>query len=274
VVFRTDVVRSINTRDGDSLHARVRRDVGAAVTTVATRRKIFIGVPSYDGRPACLTSIMNAGIEAQRNDWEVVVYIRAGDSILPRARDVLVTAFVNSDCSDMLMVDADISWEIGAFTRIMSHQAHFVGGVYRTRNPGLDEYVCLPFKEDIVVGEDGLAEMQAVGCGFLRLTRIAVVSMISAQNYDNWYVDRGAPEFHKIYHLFDFTFDLSKAPEERLRSEDYVFCDRYRATGGVVYADTGLTLHHHAGIVNSGCFGEHLRRNAPLLSRVEQMVAE
>jgi hypothetical protein len=48
----------------------------------------------------------------------------------------------------------------------------------------------------------------------------------------------------------------------RLRSEDYVLCDRFRAAGGKVWVDVELTLHHAGMQTWKGHFGDYLRSGA------------
>lgn len=232
-----------------------------SVPAVAIQRKILICTPAHDGKICTGTaiSLMEAHVEAARHGWSVAVSFRNGDSLLNRGRDVLLSTFWYSDCTDMLFVDSDISWPIGAFAKIMSHPVDFVGGIYRSRgDPPL--YVCNPLPGGMqVYYPSGLAEVKGVGTGFLRLTRAAVKRLLDYTPEDHWYVDKETAPGMKVHHLFDVTFDPRKDPGMRLESEDYVFCNRYRDAGGKVYADTELTLFHTGIATFEGHFGNHLR---------------
>ncbi len=233
------------------------------------RRKVLICIPCHSGRPdyATVVSCMNASDEAGHLGWETVLMLRSGDSILTRARDVLVSAFWDSDCTDMLFVDSDISWDPGVFTKIMGHERdkhgdpiEMIGGVYRGRGDPA-HYVCVPLESGNLDVDypAGIAQVRGVGTGFLRITRAGVKRLIDALPENYWYVDDFTAKGMKIWHLFDFTFDPKHDPGMRLRSEDYVLCDRFQAAGGKLWVDVELTLYH-AGINTwKGHFGDYLR---------------
>lgn len=238
-------------------------------------RKILIAIPCYSGSPSYATQVAcaNATREAAANGWEVAQMVRSRDSILVRARDVLVSHFYASDCSDMLFLDSDIAFDPGVFTKIMSHDAgldgtpvEMVGGVYCGRGDP-PEYVCAPLPGGIdiqypagdKVRNFGIAKVRGVGTGFLRITRPGARRMIEALPPDHWYLDEHTAPGLKIWHLFDFTFDAAQDPGMRLRSEDYVLSDRFRAAGGTVWADCELPLHHLGEKIYSGHFGDFLR---------------
>ena len=244
---------------------------GGAPPSVPTR-KILICIPCHSGKPdyATIVSCMNASDEARARGWETVLMLRSGDSILTRARDVLVSVFWESDCTDMLFVDSDISWDPGVFTKLMSHERdkrgdpiEFIGGVYRGRGDPA-HYVCVPLDGGNLDVDypAGIAKVRGVGTGFLRITRAGVKRMIDALPENHWYHDDFTAKGVHIWHLFDFTFDPTQDPGMRLRSEDYVLCDRFRKAGGKVWVDVELTLHHAGAHTWKGHFGDYLRSGA------------
>lgn len=228
-------------------------------------RKIMICVPCMDAKPLYATTLSctEASNEAGQLGWSTCIVARHGDSLLVRARDVLVSTFYYSDCTDMLFVDSDISWPQGTFVKIMSHPVDFIGGIYRGRGePPL--YVCHPLEYEgrpsiNITYPSGIAEVRGVGTGFLRLTKAAVQRIIDYLPDDHWYTDEKTAPGLKIHHMFDVIFDAKLSPGVRLRSEDYVFCDLYRRAGGRVYADTELTLFHSGMSTYEGHFGNWLR---------------
>jgi hypothetical protein len=230
------------------------------------KRKILIAIPCHSGAPSYGTFVAcaNASREASAHGWETVMMLRATDSILIRARDVLVSSFWQSDCTDMLFVDSDIAWDPGVFAKIMSHHAdkdgnpvELVGGAYTGRGDPPDDFVLRTLGPSLDVQyPSGLAEVRGVATGFMRITRAAVKRLIDAAP-DDWYRDeRTAPGIEKVYHLFDFVFSRE---DHLLYSEDYMFCDRFRAVGGRVFVDVDLTLHHQGQKTWTGNFGSFLR---------------
>lgn len=230
----------------------------------AVQRKILIAIPCHSGSPSYETTVAcaNASREAAAQGWETVLMLRATDSMLVRARDVLVSSFWFSDCTDMLFVDSDIAWDPGVFTKIMSHVAdkdgnpvELVGGAYTGRGDP-PNYILRTHQRSIEVQyPSGLAEISGIGTGFMRITRSAVARFIAA-NPNAWYTDHTAPKLEKIYHFFDFVF---READHLLYSEDYMFCERFRELGGQVFVDVDLTLHHSGHKSWTGNFGKFLR---------------
>lgn len=260
----------------------------------SAHRKIMICVPTYSGKLDVNTvvAIANANQEVAPLGWQTVLVTRALDSILPRCRDVMVSQFWYSDCTDMLFVDSDISWEPGAFLRLMSHPVEMVGGVYRGRGDPPQYCVCAindgPLGNINIQYPAGIGEVRGLGTGFLRITRAAIERIIRHLPENHWYHDDVTTPGLRIHHFFNFTFDFDQDPGMRLRSEDYAFCDLFRAAGGKVWADVKLTLHHAGSATFTGNFEEHLRAGvasgkvrteqagaspATLVDAVEAMVA-
>lgn len=253
-----------------SKHRRKPRQAAPGAPAVAVpHRKILIGIPVHSGKPdyATMVSCANAAREAAAIGAETVLYVRAGDSILIRARDVIFSAAYASDATDLLFVDGDLAWDPGVFAKIMSHhhdkdgnEVELIGGVYCGRGGDPPEYVCSPLETGLQVWYPaGLAEVRGCATGFLRITRAGMERIVRSLPEDHWYYDERTAPGLKIWHLFDFVFDPKEKPTLRLRSEDYVFCDRFRAAGGRVYVDVDLTFHHSGQHCWSGNFDKFLR---------------
>lgn len=225
-------------------------------------RKIMIAIPCYSGKLDANTVVFCAGasMEASKLGWETVLTTRSGDSILPRCRDVMLSQFYYSDCTDMLFLDSDISGEPGAFVRLMNHPVEMVGGIYCGRGDP-PAYTCCGIRpgEINVDYPAGLGEVRGLGTGFLRITRAAVERLIRHLPENHWYHDDFTAKGLRIHHFFNFTFDFTQDPGMRLRSEDYAFCDLFREAGGKVYGDVEVRLHHAGMHSWTGHFGEFLR---------------
>lgn len=243
------------------------------------RRKILISIVSGTGSPEGQTQAfcVNSGFEAEARGWEVAQSIRSADSMLVRARDVMLSAFYASDADEMLFLDDDVSAPPGMFGKLFSHErdkdghaVELVAGVYPGRGDPID-FVVRPLSFANKPGPaeggierkgvyldvqypSGLAEVEGAATGFMRITRAGAQRMIEAHR-DDWYEDGTAPGL-RIYHLFDFVF---RRERRQLFSEDYTFCERFRAAGGRVFVDVDLTLHHTGKKTFTGCFGDFLR---------------
>lgn len=238
-----------------------KKPAPAPVPAQATdqQRRILFAIPSYSGKIhlTTQTAIANASVEAAAKGWATDMTTRTLDSIISRARNVLASIFWQSNATDLLFVDADVAWNPGDFTRLMSHNEDLVGGVYPTRGNvnGEPQFVIKPLDGQLLIDGRGLAKVDGVATGFLRITRKCMQRMVEVHN-DRWFHDQTAPGI-KIYSLFDFQFDPIG---RQMFSEDYVFCRRWRETGGTAWADCELMMHHTGEQTFSGRFGDYLRQ--------------
>lgn len=241
-------------------------------------RKVVVCIPSHAPgiNATTMSALGDASIEARAVGCEIALNIRTGDSILCRARDVLVSEFyARPHLDEMVFVDSDIAWDPGTFAKLLSYHTapdgspiEIIGGVYRGRGDP-PNYVCVPLEgglnvtyyKDTKTGAPtgAIAEVRGLGTGFLRITRAAVERLVKSLPENHWYEDKMTAPDLKIWHLFDFTWDFSLDPGMRLRSEDYVFCDRFRAAGGRIWAAIDLTIHHSGGTTYSGNFDQFLK---------------
>ncbi len=227
-------------------------------------RKIMFAVCCYSGKldHTLVMSLFGSVGECKKLGWETRLVIRAGDSLVTRARNVLATTFLESGFSDMIMVDDDVAWQEGALPRMIAHPVEVVAGAYPARGDNVDPpFVMRPIQTpgcEIFFDKDiGLIEVEGVGGGFLRVTRTAIERLAEARK-DRWYEDTTAPGMK----IIDF-FDFDMRPEtHQYFSEDYTFCRRFREIGGKVWVDPELTLFHSGPKAFVGCLGDWLRKNA------------
>ena len=97
---------------------------------------VYIAIPSYSGEIGAPTviSLQRALKEAAALGVETTVDIRAHDSLLPRARNLLVQHFLDSAATDLVFWDSDVAPDPGGFARLLSHDVDCVAGCYRTRS--------------------------------------------------------------------------------------------------------------------------------------------
>lgn len=221
----------------------------------------MIAIPSNAGTPDYSTamSIATMQMEAASRGWLTDTVYRVKDSMITRARNVLFTLFLQSECTDLMFIDDDIGCAPGSFLRLMDHPVDIVGGSYRSRRGDLEEFVLKPLPGDMLQlhpdQKTGLMEVEAVPTGFMRITRAAAVKMVEA--YPSLYFfDSTAPGM-RIHCLFDFALD----PDAHMYwSEDYLFCKRWGAIGGKVWVDPFLELTHTGKDAFKGSLIEWLKK--------------
>lgn len=222
-------------------------------------QKVFIAIPSHSGdiRVGTFMSVLQSVMDLKAHDIECNVQCWVGDSIIPNARNVLLAKFQQeTDCTDLVFVDGDISWRAGELLKLINHPVDFVGGGYRFKND-IENYPMqwMPDPEGKGLWADpatGLIEVAGTPTGFLRLTRAAIDQLTSA--YDGlWYRERLCPEL-KLFWLCDLQID-----NHTLRGEDYGLCKKWRDIGGRVWLDPELKLDHTGHKEFHGAIGSWLK---------------
>jgi hypothetical protein len=219
-----------------------------------TAKQIFVAMLSYDSWIHITThmALSFAARDAAENGWGMHFTIHSEDFDVAHGRNLLLARFLQSGCSDLLFVDADVSWEMGAVARLMKHKVDVVAGAYPARGDP-EFYPCFPIK-NAYDRNSGLIEAQAVPAGFLRITRRAA-QMLTDAHADEWCTDNRAPGL-RIHNLFRF--------DRRAReyaSEDVVFCHLWRSLGEKLWIDPEIPLGHAGFKVFRGCYGDFLRRD-------------
>lgn len=177
-------------------------------------------------------------------------FLLEGNCHVDDARNTIIARFLATDCTDLVFIDADVSWEPEQLVELLSYQdVDIVGGVYPYRRPDKVLEVPARFKAGATpVG--GLMEMSGIPTGFMRIRRHVIEEMAK---YAPTYLHSGM----QIPILFERTL------ENDVRwGGDLNFCNRWRARGGKVQAVYDMVLGHASKAVYRGSLGEFVRRQA------------
>ena len=202
---------------------------------------LFIATPCLDGNVGAhyaaslartLTLMQQRGWRSPQIDFEI------GNSLIADARNKLVARFLASDCSDLVFIDADLSWQAEDLLRLASLDTPFVAGVYQRKSRTKIDFA-VKFGPGIAMDAQGLVAVERVGTGFMRLRRDCLEKMAAAHPALRL-KDPAAPDDGRFYALFD-----TAIVDGQFVGEDFTFCDRWRALGGQVLVDPALNFAHH-----------------------------
>lgn len=204
-------------------------------------RNLYIALPAYDGttRVETTMALLQESQDLIEAGVTFSVKVNAGDSILPRARNMFLADFLRKkEFTDLLFLDHDICWPKGTIRRLLSHPVDFVAGVYPKRSDPVEFAVQYKTDSELLVADpdNGLLEVNGVPCGFLRLSRRCIEAM--AQRYHGLLYEEPAVN-GKAVALFDF-----QLVEGQYWGEDFVFCRRWREMGGKVWVDPDIKFQH------------------------------
>ncbi len=237
--------------------------------------KIFLATPCYGGQ--CTSGYLNSMFYLSQAMHEIqlqnILATSANESLVTRARNRLVKIFLETDCTHLMFIDADISFNPLDVIRLLMHDKDLVCASYPMKGLALQNLVGRSFtnvkeitralhtyvinfvqedqnklignQEPVRVNtEDGLVEIMDAGTGFMCIKRQVIEKMIKAYPETSYISE----EDNKTWHaLFDCIIDNG-----RYLSEDYTFCRRWQRIGGKVWLDPDITLDHIGTYIYKG----------------------
>lgn len=217
-------------------------------------RKLFIALPAYDFKVSLKLAISLARFaqKAPQHGIEIQIGSICGCSVVSRARNLLVKDLLESDCTDLLFIDADINFEPDSILRLMAWASDpkkgIVAGVPRTRKTDKVYIATLDQDEDgVTINGAGLVRAKRVATAFMMVRREVFETLVN--NHPEW-------NYHDVNtnRQLNAVFDFQVTPEGYM-GEDFLFCDRAREAGFEVWIDPTIKLGHMGVQEYEGDFG-------------------
>ena len=234
-----------------------------AKQAVLAGRKLFIGIPAYDGKINIKLAYNIAALMPKALQFGVSVKLGdvSGCSIITMARNQLVHEFLKSDATELLFIDSDVIATADDVLRLMAQSGgkDITAGAYPRRSKDKNFFADLYFDENQDLEFDGsLMRLERVGTGFMLIQRHVIEAMVAA--HPEWFYDFKGEQ---VCGVFDF-----QNKDGRYLGEDYLFCDRAREHGFKIYIDVDISLPH----VGTEAFENNFREEVvlPLLDMIRQ----
>ena len=234
-----------------------------AKQTVLAGRKLFIGIPAYDGKINIKTAFNRAALMPKALQFGVSVKLGdvSGCSIITMARNQLVHEFLKTDATELLFIDSDVIATPDDILRLMAQSGDkdITAGAYPRRSKDKNFFADLYFDENQDLEFDGsLMRLERVGTGFMLIQRHVIEAMVAA--HPEWFYDFKGEQ---VCGVFDF-----QNRDGRYLGEDYLFCDRAREHGFKIHIDVDISLPH----VGTEAFENNFREEVvlPLLDMIRQ----
>lgn len=164
---------------------------------------------------------------------------RVSDSHPGRARNRAAAAFLKSDCTHLLFVDADIIFTRDDVQLLNASDEPLIGGMYPKKISTHLEWCLVSFPENcnkaIKAGE--LMEVRRTGTGFLRIAREVLETV------------KGRSDRYENHGQDEWDFFESGVWNKEWLSEDWYFCDKARRAGYRVMIHTGIQLRHEGTFI-------------------------
>lgn len=214
--------------------------------------------PTWQTMQSTLDTVLLLQEHGIRVAYELVI----GSSVIEKARNELAARFLATDFTDMLFVDDDMQWDARDVLRLLMSDKALIGGVGRMRcqKPNTDPAVWCwrPLSEKGALRADdfGAVEVLGFGAAFMLVNRGVLHGLASA--HPEWAED--APkDWPDAVRQNYFAFFRQGADDGRPLSEDYVFCERWRALGKSVWVMPDIRLGHVGAYTYAGSVSELLQ---------------
>jgi hypothetical protein len=237
------------------------------------KERIFIATPCYGGQltEAYFRSVIRLLTFCNQHQIPIAFGTIANESLVTRARNVLVAYFLQSDFTRLMFIDADIEFQVEDVIKLIAHNKDVAVGAYpkkgvnwqrirdsvkQTDQP-YDDRAIASFGSDYAINfkfinrdakqiaiEDGLIRLHDGATGFMMIKREVINKMIEAYPDLKYNNDLNTPpELNPHFYAF---FDTMIDPKDkRYLSEDYTFSRRWQDIGGEIWLDPSISLNHY-----------------------------
>jgi hypothetical protein len=243
------------------------------------KNKFFVATPCYGGQlmEPYFRSTVKLMTFFNQHQIPLAFGTIANESLVTRARNVLLAYFLNSDYTHLLFIDADIEFQVEDVLKLYAADKDVVVGAYPKKGvawqrikdnisiaASSNEDKQLSDKEIAALGSDyainfkfvdretktvsvenGLIKLHDAGTGFMMIKREALLKLLKAYpeiKYNNDVNINNNELSDKFYALFDTMIDPI---DRRYLSEDYTFCRRWQEIGGDIWLDPSISLNHY-----------------------------
>jgi hypothetical protein len=235
------------------------------------QRKLMLAAPLYGNQLhfGFYQSVLNLALSCQRSGVSLGIKHVGCDSLVPRARNRLLAHFLDSKATDLIFIDADITFNSEDVFSLLALEEEIVGGIYPRKQldwtriaaaakagippDQLPYYGFIPVMNWVQAGEfplDSLIEVRHLGTGFLRIRKSAIETMIEKLGESITFdYSSDEPQFiNRVGHdLFPIGPDI-RYPQgsggRQYHSEDYGFCELAKISGFKLYAAPWIQLTH------------------------------
>lgn len=168
------------------------------------------------------------------------------ESLITRARNILMAMFMDSDCTHLMFIDSDIEFEAEDVLRALAYDKPIMAAAYPKKALPVQYAINFKFKDintkEIRI-ENGAVEVLDASTGFFLIKREVIEKLMNAHPELHYRNDSNIDEsLNKwCYALFDTIIDPD---DNRYLSEDYTFCRRWQKIGGEIWLDPNTKLNH------------------------------
>ena len=203
---------------------------------------LHIGMPCYGGNVSepTMTSLLRFILMAQQVGLNWSLDTMVNESLVTRARNNLMAKMMtNTSATHFMFIDADIRFQPESILQMMACDKDVIGGLYPKKALPVN-YVINLKRETKVQGD--VSTVDTMGTGFLLFKKHVYVQLCAAHPETKYVDDVGLGKQYEptMYSIFDCEID----EKGHYLSEDWLFCRRWSALGGEIWAHGKVLLNH------------------------------
>ena len=203
---------------------------------------LHIGMPCYGGNVSepTMTSLLRFILMAQQVGLNWSLDTMVNESLVTRARNNLMAKMMtNTAATHFMFIDADIRFQPESILQMMACDKDVIGGLYPKKALPVN-YVINLKRETKVQGD--IFTVDTMGTGFLMFKRHVYETLCKAHPETKYVDDVGLGKQYEptMYSIFDVAID----EKGHYLSEDWLFCRRWSALGGEIWAHGKVLLNH------------------------------
>ena len=158
-------------------------------------------------------------------------------------RNRILEMFMESDCTHILCIDADLGWSAQHVISMLLAGKEFVAGVYPSRGENSFTFRPCVKEDESLVTENNLLKMEYIPAGFMLIQR-SVIEKLRAKFPELYY----EPKHDSMKHAKGWMFFNCEIWNGEFWGEDYTFCRKVREAGVDIWVDPTIQFNH-GGVV-------------------------
>ena len=138
--------------------------------------KAYLAIPSYDAKitSSCAQSLVKAAVICANAGIEIQPFFTQGGIFIDHVRSLVVRKFLETDCTHLFFIDADLGFESDAIAGLMLSGFPVTAGIYTKRSKDLLFNGTAHEPQEL---KDGWLRMKRVATGFLCIERSVLEEM-------------------------------------------------------------------------------------------------
>jgi hypothetical protein len=219
--------------------------------------RVLIGAPWYKVEPETAFCVAQTYLRLAM-DGPAFIDGRFYCASVCHARARLVAQFMAMDCSHLLMIDGDMTFNVESVVRMLEHDVPFVAAAAALRSTGKFQ-VGMPGQGagKVRTGYDpatGLAAVPRVGACFMLIRRDCIERLMA--RYPELWLEH--EEIDEKLRPFYFAFFQTKAQDGWMPTEDFAFCDLLWGAEIPVLVDPWIEIGHITAQKVTGKLMDHM----------------